>query len=82
MMIELTDMFGVPLKVGTRVLYTKTETNFAAALYTGVIVDSSMYHDRPSIIIKVDGCDCTIQRFCTDVVSTEPIRQMHPEIFI
>lgn len=82
----MTDLFGVPLNIGDRVIYT-TGAQSNTQLEVGTIVDfiSKTYSSGTYTFAHLktaSGRRTTNYRGSTELVAVSPITSQHPELFV
>jgi hypothetical protein len=78
----MTDQFGVPLNVGDEVIYT-TGAQSNTYLEVGTILEfTSMRNMEAAIIKTATGRRATNSRSQYELMSINPHKAQHPELFI
>ena len=78
----MTDQFGVPLDIGDEVIYT-TGAQSNTILEVGTILEfTSMWNKEAAIVKTSSGRRATNPRGQYELVSLNPHKAQHPELFI
>lgn len=80
-MNEPTDMFGIPLEVGARVVYSYRNRS-DTIIESGVVVAVNDLTQKCSCVIKTDKDDNLIRRDGDRLVNVTSLRDTYPEVFI
>lgn len=80
--MQPTDIFGVPLNIGDTVVYT-TGAQGNESLELGTILQFSERRGFPTALLKsARGRTLSNFRRCSHLVSSNPVRTLHPELFL
>ncbi len=80
------DLFGVPLAVGDRVVYTigsQSYTYLDEGTIVQILKQDKVYGDEDEAVIKSEsGRKLTNTRASCELMSIKPVAELHPELFI
>ena len=80
--MQPTDLFGVPLSIGDTVVYT-TGSQGNESLELGTILSFNERRGFPvAQLLSAKGRKLSNLRRCKYLVSSNPVRTLHPELFL